>query len=42
MGGELDRLVAPLGRPIATGDEARAVDAAEVAEDEGVAGLRLV
>ena len=51
MGGELDRLVAPLGRAVDAGDQGRAVDAgdqgravdaAEVAIDEGAARLGLV
>ena len=42
MGGELDVLVAPLGRPVDAGDQAGPVDPPEVAEHEGVAGLRLV
>jgi hypothetical protein len=36
MGGELDLLVAPFGGPILAGDQAHAVDAAEVAVDEVV------
>ena len=39
VGGELDRLVAPLGRTVVAGDEAAAVQAAEVAVDERVARL---
>src|SRR5262245_66681272 len=39
---ELDHLVAPFCGAIHAGDEAGAVDASEVADDEGVAGLRLV
>jgi hypothetical protein len=42
VGGQLDLLVPPLGRAEVAGDDARAVQAAEVAEYEGVAGLRLV
>ena len=42
VGGELDLLVAPLGRPVQAGDQADAVDAPEVAVDERVAGLGLV
>ena len=42
VGGELDVLVAPLGRPVDAGDQAGPVDPPEVAEHEGVAGLRLV
>ena len=42
MGSELDLLVAPFGRPKVAGDDARPVDPAEIAEHEGVAGLRLV
>jgi hypothetical protein len=36
VGGELDLLVAPFGGPILAGDQAHAVDAAEVAVDEVV------
>ena len=42
MGGQLDLLVPPLGRPVVAGDEAHPVDAPEVAVDEGVARLGLV
>ena len=42
MRSELDRLVAPLGRPIDAGDQARPVDPLEVPADECVAGLRPV
>ena len=42
VGGELDRLVAPLGGAVHAGDQPHAVDAAEVAVDERVARLRLV
>src|SRR5919106_4163186 len=39
---ELDLLVAPLGCAVVAGDQAHAMDPAEVAVDERVAGLRLV
>src|SRR4051812_42220294 len=42
VGGELDRLVPPLGGPVHARDEPHAVDAAEVAVDERVARLRPV
>jgi hypothetical protein len=42
MGGELDLLVAPFGGPVLAGDQAHAVEAAEVPVDKGVAGLGLV
>ena len=42
MGGELDLLVAPLGRPVLTGDQPHPVNAPEVAVDEAVTRLRLV
>ena len=42
MGGELDLLVAPFGGPVLAGDQAHAVQAAEVAVDEGVPGLGTV
>src|SRR5215218_905924 len=42
VGGELDLLVAPFGGPVQAGDQAHAVQAAEVAVDEGVPGLSLV
>ena len=42
MCGELDRLVPPLGGAVDAGDETGPVDASEVADDERVAGLRLV
>jgi two-component system OmpR family sensor kinase len=42
VGGELDLLVPPLGRPVHAGDDAHPVDAPEVPVDEGVPGLRLV
>src|SRR5215217_5000025 len=42
MGGELDRLVPPLRRPVHARDQPHAVDPAEVAVDERVARLRLV
>jgi len=40
--GELDLLVAPLGSAEVAGDDARSMDAPEVAEDEGVPRLGLV
>ena len=42
MGGELDLLVAPLGRAVDAGDETVAVHTPEVAVDEGMARLRFV
>ena len=42
VGGQLDLLVAPLGGPVLAGDQAHAVEAAEVAVDEGVPSLGLV
>src|SRR4030095_16094922 len=42
VGGELDLLVAPFGGPVLAGDQAHAVQAAEVAIHEGVPGLGLV
>ena len=42
MGGELDVLVPPLGSPVLTGDDAHAVQTAEVAVDEGVPRLGVV
>src|SRR5580658_8837001 len=42
VGGELDLLVPPLGRPVHAGDDAHAVDAPEVPVDERVPGLGLV
>src|ERR1700712_662937 len=39
---QFDVLVAPLGSPVLTGDEAHPVQAPEVAVDEGVAPLGLV
>jgi hypothetical protein len=42
VGGQLDLLVAPFGGPVLAGDQAHAVEAAEVAVDEGVAGLGVV
>ncbi len=42
MGGELDLLVPPLGRPVHAGDDAHPVDAPEIPVDEGVPGLGLV
>ena len=41
VSGQLDRLVTPLGRPEVAGDDRRAVDPAEVFDDERMAGLRL-
>jgi hypothetical protein len=41
VGGELDLLVVPFGGPVLAGDQAHAVEAAEVAVHEGVAGLGL-
>jgi hypothetical protein len=40
--GELDLLVPPLGRAVVAGDQPGAVQAAQVAVDERVPGLRLV
>src|SRR5215468_1531300 len=40
--GKLDFLVPPLGRPVLTGDDAYAVQTAEVAEDERVPGLGVI
>src|SRR5688572_9666755 len=40
--GELDLLVPPLRRAEVAGDDPRAVDAPEIAVDEGVPGLGLV
>ena len=42
MGGELDRLVTPLGGPVDARDEACAMDSPEVAVDECVARLRAI
>src|SRR4026209_1406525 len=42
VGGELDRLLAPLRGAGAAGDEARSMDSPEVAEHEGVTSLCLV
>jgi two-component system, OmpR family, sensor kinase len=42
VGGELDLLVPPFGRPVHAGDDAHPVDAPEVPVDEGVPGLGLV
>jgi hypothetical protein len=42
VGGELDGLVAILGGPEVAGDDARPMDAPEVADDERVAALGLV
>src|ERR1700757_1772083 len=42
VGGQLDLLVPPLGRPVQAGDDAHPVDAPEVAVDERVPGLGLV
>jgi len=42
VGGELDLLVPPLGRPVHAGDDAHAVDTPEVPVDERVPGLGLV
>src|SRR4051794_40213829 len=42
VGGQLDLLVPPLGRPVVAGDDAHPVHAAEVAVDERVAGLGLL
>src|SRR6476620_4280816 len=42
VGGELDLLVPPLGSPVLTGDDAHAMQTAEVAVDEGVPGLGVV
>ncbi len=42
VGGELDLLVLPLGRPVVAGDQARPVEAPEVPEDEGVPRLGVV
>src|SRR4051794_5420190 len=39
---QLDRLVAPLGRPVDTGDERAAVHPPEVTENEGVTRLGVV
>src|SRR6202035_2488460 len=42
VGRELDFYVPPLGRPVVAGDDAHAVDPAEVPVDEGVPGLGAV
>src|SRR5215216_3860857 len=42
VGGQLDLLVAPFGGPVLAGDQAHAVQAAEVAVDEGVPSLGVV
>jgi hypothetical protein len=42
VGGELDLLVAPFGSAVLAGDQPGPVDPAQVAVDEGIAGLGLV
>jgi hypothetical protein len=42
VGGELDLLVPPLGGPVLAGDDAHAVQPAQVAVDERVPGLGLI
>ena len=42
MRGQLDRLVPPFGGAVVAGDDAHAVQAPEVAVDEGVAALRVL
>ena len=42
MRGQFHGLVAPLGRSVDAGDQGGAVDPAEIAEHEGIAGLGLV
>src|SRR6476660_9130760 len=42
VGGQLDLLVAPLRGTEHAGDQAAPMEPPEIAEDEGVAGLRLV
>ncbi len=42
VGGQLDRLVPPLGGAVVAGDDAAAVDPSKVAHHECVSALRLV
>src|SRR6185312_14459602 len=42
VGGQLDLLVPPLGRPVQAGDDAHPVDAPEIPVDKGVPGLGFV
>jgi len=42
MGGKLNLLVAPLGRPVLAGDQPGSMDASKIAINERVSGLGLV